>query len=73
MYLYRRIRDLREDNDLSQQKVAEYLDITRQQYQLYECGKREMPMHLFIRLADFYKVNLDYLAGRQLHRDENNS
>lgn len=43
MYLYRRIRDLREDNDLSQQKVAEYLDITRQQYQLYECGSVKCP------------------------------
>ncbi len=52
MYFYQRIRDLREDNDLSQQKVADYLEVTRQQYQLYECGKREMPMHLFIKLAD---------------------
>ncbi|WP_294472826.1 helix-turn-helix domain-containing protein [uncultured Ruminococcus sp.] len=70
MYFYQRIRDLREDNDLSQQKVADYLEITRQQYQLYESGKREMPMHLFIKLADFYKVSLDYLAGRRLHRKE---
>lgn len=70
MYFYQRIRDLREDNDLSQQKVADHLEITRQQYQLYESGKREMPMHLFIKLADFYKVSLDYLAGRHLHRKE---
>ena len=73
MYFYQRIRDLREDNDLSQQKVADYLEITRQQYQLYESGKREMPMHLFIKLADFYKVSLDYLAGRRLHRKEMDS
>ncbi|MGN1113743.1 MAG: helix-turn-helix domain-containing protein [Oscillospiraceae bacterium] len=63
MYFYQRIRDLREDNDLSQEKVAGILGITRQQYQLYESGKREMPMHLFIILADYYKVSLDYLAG----------
>ena len=68
MHHYQRIRDLREDNDLSQQKVADQLEITRQQYQLYESGKREMHMHLFIKLADLYKVSLDYLAGRQLHR-----
>ena len=41
MYFYQRIRDLREDNDLSQQKVAEHLEITRQQYQLYECGRAD--------------------------------
>ncbi len=63
MYFYQRIRDMREDNDLSQEKVAEVLGITRQQYQLYESGKREMPMHLFITLAQHYAVSLDYLAG----------
>lgn len=63
MYFYQRIRDMREDNDLSQEKVAEVLGITRQQYQLYESGKREMPMHLFITLAQHYNVSLDYLAG----------
>ena len=63
MYYYQRIRDLREDADLNQQQVAELLDITRQQYQLYESGKREMPMHLFVVLARHYNVSLDYLAG----------
>ncbi len=63
MYFYQRIRDMREDNDLSQEKVAEVLEITRQQYQLYESGKREMPMHLFVTLAQHYGVSLDYLAG----------
>lgn len=65
MYFYQRIRDLREDNDLSQQSVADILGISRQQYQLYESGKREMPMRLFIALADHYKVSLDYIAGRK--------
>ncbi len=63
MYFYQRIRDLREDNDLSQQQIAEIIGINRQQYQLYESGKREMPMHLFIMLAKHYNVSLDYLAG----------
>ncbi|MBQ7186827.1 MAG: helix-turn-helix transcriptional regulator [Ruminococcus sp.] len=63
MYYYQRIRDMREDSDMSQQQAADLLDITRQQYQLYESGKREMPMHLFVVLARHYNVSLDYLAG----------
>lgn len=63
MYYYQRVRDMREDNDMSQQQVADLLGITRQQYQLYESGKREMPMHLFVVLAEYYNVLLDYLAG----------
>ena len=70
MYFYQRIRDIREDSDLSQQDIADILDITRQQYQLYESGKREMPMHLFIKLADHYDVSLDYLAGRKKYRND---
>ncbi|MBQ4096489.1 MAG: helix-turn-helix transcriptional regulator [Oscillospiraceae bacterium] len=65
MYFYRRIRDLREDSDLSQEAVAHKLGITRQQYQLYESGKREMPMHLFIKLSKIYGVSLDYLAQQE--------
>ena len=61
--LYRRIRDIREDNDEKQSEIAELLEITRPQYQLYESGKRELPMHLFIKLAKHYNVTLDYLAG----------
>lgn len=68
MYFYQRIRDVREDSDLSQEKVAEILGITRQQYQLYESGKREMPMQLFIILAKYYNVSLDYLAGIKLKK-----
>ena len=68
MYFYQRIRDVREDSDLSQEKVAEILGITRQQYQLYESGKREIPMHLFIILAKYYNVSLDYLAGIKLKK-----
>ena len=62
-YFYQRLRDLREDNDKKQDELAMVLKITRQQYHLYESGKREMPMHHFITLAKFYNVSLDYLAG----------
>ena len=63
MYTYQRLRDLREDSDKKQEDVALILGISRQQYQLYESGKREMPMHLFVMLAKHYNVSLDYLAG----------
>lgn len=63
MYVYKRLRDLREDADLKQEDVAAVLGITRQQYQLYESGKRELPMHFFVVLAKYYNVSLDYLAG----------
>ena len=63
MYIYQRIRDLREDNDKKQEEIARVLGITRQQYQLYESGKRELPMHHFVALARYYNVSLDYLAG----------
>ena len=63
MYDYQRLKDLREDHDQKQEDIASVLGITRQQYQLYESGKREMPMHLFAVLAKYYNVSLDYLAG----------
>ena len=71
--IYQRVRDIREDNDKRQDEVAEVLKITRQQYQLYESGKRELPMHHFVTLARYYNVSLDYLAGlidtpEKLHR-----
>lgn len=63
MYIYQRLRDLREDHDKNQEAIAEVLGISRQQYQLYESGKRELPMHHFITLARYYNVSIDYLAG----------
>ena len=64
MYYYKRLRDLREDNDLLQKQVADILGITREQYQLYESGKREIKVNQIIKLADFYKVSTDYILGR---------
>lgn len=63
MYIYQRLRDIREDNDKKQGEIARVLNISRQQYQLYESGKRELPMHHFITLSRYYNISLDYLAG----------
>jgi len=63
LYYYQRLRDLREDWDLTQKAVAAVLDITTQQYSLYERGDREIPFHHVITLAKFYNVSLDYIAG----------
>lgn len=63
MYNYQRIRDLREDADLKQLDVATQLQISAQQYSLYERGDREIPFHHVITLAKFYNVSIDYIAG----------
>ncbi len=60
MYL-RRLRDLREDNDLKQEYVANILKITRQQYQLYESGKRSLPIEKLIIICKLYSVSADYV------------
>ena len=60
---YQRLKDLREDNDLTQKEVAQILNTTQPQYARYEMGERELPMHHFITLAKHYNVSLDYLAG----------
>ncbi|MGN0687822.1 MAG: helix-turn-helix transcriptional regulator [Oscillospiraceae bacterium] len=62
MRKYQRLQDLREDNDLKQEDVAEILGITRQQYQLYESGKREIKFYQIIELAKYYNVSIDYIA-----------
>lgn len=62
--MYERIRNLREDNDLSQADVAKILHCSQQAYSSYERGKRGMPIELYIKLADFYKTSIDYIVGR---------
>lgn len=61
---FKRMKDLREDKDLKQENIANLLKITRQQYGLYETGKRTMPIDLIIILADFYETSVDYIIGR---------
>lgn len=63
MGYYPRLRDLREDNDLSIRKLAELLHMQRTVYYNYETGKREIPFELAIRLANFYDISLDYIGG----------
>lgn len=63
MYRYRRIRDTREDRDLTQTDIANILGIKAQQYCRYEKGQREIPLHYLIKLAEFYGVSVDYLVS----------
>jgi len=63
LYL-RRIYDLREDNDLTQKAVAEYLGIQPNVYRRYEKGIRDFPLEIVMKLADFYRVSVDYLLER---------
>lgn len=62
--LLERLLELRNKHGLTQQQVAELLDVGRTTYAMYEQGKREMDYELLIKLADHYKVSLDYLFGR---------
>lgn len=69
---YQRLKDLREDHDLTQQDIADLLQTTREQISKYETGKQMMSIDRYIRLAKFYNVSIDYLAGvidtpRKLH------
>lgn len=61
--MYRRIRDMREDSDLLQKDLAEYLQCTQVSYSHYELGKRDIPTDVLIKLARFYGTSTDYLLG----------
>ena len=63
MYYYRRLRDLREDADQTQQHIGALLNTTQQQYAKYESGVQEIPVHHLITLAKYYGVSTDYLLG----------
>ena len=63
MSTYQRIRDLREDADMTQKQVAEKLFLQLTQYRRYECGESELPMNIAINIAKLYNVSLDYIAG----------
>lgn len=58
-----RIRDFREDNDLTQQDMAEYLSCSQVAYSYYELGRRSIPLDLLIKIALFYDTSVDYLLG----------
>lgn len=66
-----RIKNLRIDNDLTQQQIASVLNCSQRAYSHYESGEREIPLVTLIALADYYNVSLDYLVGRQFPKKIN--
>lgn len=66
---FRRIRDLREDNDKTQQAIADYLCMNKDVYRRYECGEREIPVWALIKLAKYYHTSTDYLLGLTNRRE----
>ena len=63
MFIYQRLRDCREDRDLTQTQIGKLLGIDQRVYSIYETGKRQIPVHYLIKLAEFYKTSVDYLVG----------
>ena len=61
---YPNIRNLREDSDLSQKVIAQYLNVTQNSYSRYETNDRNIPIEILDKLADFYNTSVDYLIGR---------
>ena len=61
--IYKRIRDLREDRDLTQKAMAEALRCSQQVYSNYELGQRDIPTDILIKLSAFYNVSVDYILG----------
>ncbi len=64
MEIYENIRNLREDNDLTQTDVAKILHISQRAYSHYETGSREIPIPFLIELSKYYNVSIDYLLGQ---------
>lgn len=62
--LYRRIRDLREDRDLTQREMGEVLNCSQRVYSNYERGDLDIPTEILIKLADFHDVSVDYILNR---------
>ena len=63
MDIFQRMKDLREDHDLSQEDIAKILQTTREQVSKYETGRQMMGADKYIKLAKYYNVSLDYLMG----------
>ena len=61
--MLQRIRDLREDNDLTQKQMAKTLNCSQQVYSNYELGQRDIPTDILIKLSKYYKVSTDYILG----------
>ena len=67
--VFQNIRNLREDNDKKQQELADYLNVEQTTYSKYELGKINIPIEVFIKLADFYDVSIDYIVGRSPYKN----
>lgn len=61
--MYRRIRDLREDHDLTQKQIGQILNMSQTGYSQYEIGKNDIPTRILITLANYYNTSVDYLLG----------
>ena len=61
--MYKRIRDLREDRDLTQKQLSSALNCSQQVYSNYELGQRDIPTDILIKLSAFYNVSVDYILG----------
>lgn len=64
MSMYKRIRDLREDHDLTQTDLAKILNCSQRSYSYYESGGHDIPTQTLIAIADYYDVSVDYILGR---------
>ena len=69
--LYKRIRDLREDSDLTQKEMGVILSCSQRVYSNYERGELDIPTDILIKLADYYNVSVDYLLNRTKKRELN--
>ncbi len=69
--MYERIRNLREDNDLTQTDLANHLHISQRTYSYYETGGHDIPTNILVALGDFYNVSIDYLLERTDKKDMN--
>lgn len=67
--LYQRIRDLREDKDLTQKKMGEILSCSQRVYSNYERGELDIPTEILIKLADFHNVSVDYILNRTDYKE----
>ena len=61
--MYRRLRSLRENKNLTQKQIAEHLNMSQTGYSQYETGKNDIPTDILIKLSNFYKVPIDYILG----------
>ena len=62
--MYKRIRDLREDSDMTQTQIANMLGMSQTGYSKYDTGENDIPTQILIKLADFYGTSVDYILGR---------